>query len=378
MLARAIMFSFFMVGLLVAINSQERRHSYLYPIDTIESEGEGYILTLWQKSSDVTELYFCNSETGVAHKELFSLFSPAGIQVLPGKQAYSFIDNGRVRIKDLAKRSPASLEFNKPIFNISLVHWMNDEAAYCHAQEGRRFGLYMFNREGSVQKLLYDQSHDYLFPSRIDDELFYIRREYKNDQIFHTICAVPFGYDVSYDGNTLCANQEHIISAGTMPIAFLRMVSKKLGFVLVHRSVLDVNEKNVLFHYYTIEKKGKVWRAQQLFSFCVPSFLLDSNNENRLYENMLPLLPHHDGAQIYYGSARRDSQNMQVYCFDLEENRKVRCRSIGNRGQLLFCPRMSTRGLICGGSLVEGAHEFVPEVVSNENEDLKFNLVQLR
>ena len=156
------------------------------------------------------------------------------------------------------------------------------------------------------------------------------------------------------------------------------MQSEDLGFVLVHQDALAVNEKTVLFHYYAIEKKMDTWRVRQLFSFCVPSFLLDAHNENRLYENMLPLLPHHDGTQIYYGSAHRDSQSMQLYSFDLASNRKRRCHAIGNRSQLLFCPRMSTRGLICGGSLVEGSHQFVPEVICNKNEDITFNLVRLR
>ena len=380
---KLLIFSFFVAGSLVAMNPQERRYNYLYPIDTIECEGQECVLTLWQKAKDITELYFCNTTTGVAHKELFSLFSPAGIQLLPSKRAYSFIDNGRIRIKELIKRSPATLAFDKPIFNISRMCWVDDASAYCHAQEGHRFGLYMFNREGCVQRLLYDQSHDYLFPSRAGDRLFYICRMYKNNQMYHAICAVPFEQNVPYDETVLYDNQEFIIQAGTLPIAFLRMQSEDLGFVLVHQGALDANEKTVLFHYYALEKKidtKKVdtWRARQLFSFCVPSFLLDADNENRLYENMLPLLPHHDGTQIYYGSAHRDSQSMQIYCFDMASNCKTRSRVIGNRSQLLFCPRMSPRGLICGGSLVEGSHQFVPEVICNKNEDLKFKLVRLR
>ncbi len=376
---KLLIFPFFMAGALVAMSQQERRYSYLYPIDTIEFEGQESVLTLWQKSRDITELYFCNTATGVAHKELFSLFSPVGIRVLPSARAYSFIDNGRVRIKELIKRSPATVEFDKPLFNISLIHWLDDDTAYCHAQEGHRFGLYIFNREGGVQRLLYDQLHDYLFPSRIGDKLFYIRRSYKNNQAYHAICAVPFEHNVPYDENVYYeTDQELIIQAGALSIAFLRMQSEDQGFVLVHQGALDVNEKTVLFHYYAIERKADMWRARQLFSFCVPSFLLDSNNENRLNENILPLLPYHDGTQIYYGSAQINSSSMQIYCFDVVSKRKRRCHAIGNRSQLLFCPRMSTRGLICGGSLVEGSHKFVPEVICNKNEDLKFNLVRLR
>jgi len=368
-------------SVLMGVHSS-RSYSYLYPVERFTHDGQEYLMSLWQKEKDCVELYLCNTATGVAQKELFSLFNPVGIQLLPSHDAYSFIDNGRVRIKEFIKRSPQSLEFDKPIFNISLVHWIDDTMAYCHAQEGHRFGIYMFDRNGSVQRLLYDASADYLFPSKIGDMLHYIRRTQVNDSMHYEVGVVPFPDKVLCDERVLynLEDQQLILSAGTLPIAFLRMESAQQGFVLVHQNEFDPEvDRTIQFHYYALERRSNGWHARQLFSFCVPSCLLDHTNQNRLYENVLPLLPYHHGANIYYGSMSSDtaSENMQLYCFNMK-NQTIRwCPIAGSRPPLLFSPRACGRGIACGGSIASNVHDFVPSVYVKD-DFVMFNFAWLR
>jgi len=371
-------FLLFFVGHMAAVSQQGqlRPYTYLYPVDTLYIDGQEHTLTLWQKECDTIELYARNNTTGIAHKQLPSSYIPAGIQVLPGRQAYSFIDNGCVRIKECLKRSPATMVFDKPIFNISILHWVTDDIAYCHAQEGHRFGIYMINRSGSVQRLLYNQTCDYLFPSQVDDTLFYICRVMHEGRAHHAIAQVPFTTDVPYDDTIFYAQEEPILQAGSLSIAFLRMQSKNRGFVLVYPNTVEDGVQQVPFQYYMIERTANGWSAQQLFSFAVPSFLLDKSSSNRLYENMLPLLPYHDGDKIYYSSTQMHSSSMQIYCFDSATKCSKRCRAMGSRNELLFSARIVDDALYCGGSLADGTRCYVPDASCRDN-DIVFTFAEL-
>ena len=49
------------------------------------------------------ELLFWNMKTKEIRKGLLSYYTPAGLQVIPNKQAFSFIHDDFIRIKDLNK-----------------------------------------------------------------------------------------------------------------------------------------------------------------------------------------------------------------------------------------------------------------------------------
>jgi len=365
-------------------DSNKGPHSYLYPVGTVEHEGAPLELVLWQTSSSTTELYLWNAQTGNAYKELFGLYTPAGIQVLPSKKAYSFIDNGRVRVKELIKRSPATLCFSRPIYNASVINWINDDIAYCFAQEGHRIGIYLFNREGIVKRVLYDGLRDYLFPSYLENRLFYVRRDFFNGTAHHTLCMIPLepkdlqipdnGHEYGIDTTQ---NQKIIIEVGEESLAFLRMERLDRGFVVMHPRSLDATHKTLQLHYGMIEKNNNQWSLRTLFTFDIPMFLLDSQGTDRLYENILPLLPYHEGDKIYYASAQASSGGMQTYCFDLLLGIKRQCHTVENRGPLLLSPRRCNGKLVCGGILAQGLCNFMPEASIKCDGETAFRLLDI-
>lgn len=348
-------------------------NTYLYPLDVLRYEGKEYILTLWQKEPHRVELYRWDPESRLAYKELCLLFNPAGIAVLPNKESYSFVDNGRIRIKDHYKRSPIAIDFDIPLFNISLVHWLTDEYAYCHAQEGHRFGIYSFFRSGEVRRVRYSQGVDYLFPSVVEDMVYYICRRSKDGHISYAIASAPFS------ATSVDMSEAILIEVGAMPIAFLSMHSPDIGFVIAYQKDVDThNKENAVFHYYMLERDNKrAWKARQLFSFDLPTYLFSTESEHCLYESILPFLPYHIDKTIYYSSAHTHTDYLQFYSFNIQTQAHKKCHVRGNRSPLIFKPYAYHDSIIAGGLVVPNAQQLAPEVVYSLSNYLQFNLVCL-
>ena len=102
---------FFMLLFFGIINSEE----FLYPVASFNNDGQNFIYVIYQKNVHHLELWSVNSETMIATKLLMSNFSPAGVRLLPNQAGFSFIDNGRIRVKYTNKRSPLSFDFEYPI-----------------------------------------------------------------------------------------------------------------------------------------------------------------------------------------------------------------------------------------------------------------------
>ena len=115
---------------------------YVYPVAAASAE---QVYVLYQKSTDHIELWLWNSITKKASKALLSTFSPAGLQLLPDGSSFSFIDNDRIRVKLQGKRQPRAVGFCEPVYDISLIHWINNESFYFSAKEKERFQYFSWH-----------------------------------------------------------------------------------------------------------------------------------------------------------------------------------------------------------------------------------------
>lgn len=337
---------------------------YIYPIGAITYGDSDQILAVWQTDMHSLQLYRWDPVTRYAEKELFSLYVPAGVRVLPGKKAYSFVDQGRVRVKELIKRSPATIDFELPIYNISLIHWIDDQVAYCHAQEGHHFGVYIFDRQGDVYRIAYDRLYDYLFPQLINETFFCIRRSASAAVVQYEICSI----------NRYTKHQQMVIDYGDQPIAFLYMENDSRGYIMTHQVNVSDGQESIPFSYHMIERHNDHWVQRELFAFSIPVFLLDGQSDGALYENILPLLPYHDGRYIYYPNA--EGKAVLWYCYDVVRHVNDVCVNAQKAQQrtLLLSPRKYCDQLLFGGLLQQKKDRSqLPKVEVTENDQLTFD-----
>ena len=309
---------FAFLGCFVSLSAKE----FLYPVGYHPEED--VLFVMYQKTSSHLELWEWDPHTKQAHQLLLSRYSPAGFTLLPNYSGFSFIDNGMLKVKQLLKRSPRTIQYDAPIYNVEQVHWIDEKTCYASGRYQDYFGIFQINWDGCVDPILVQNGIDYQCPQKVDDSLFFIERTKEGYRIAQAYYSATYQEDDFSDRLiSHMKNQppvQEVLSFETTPIAFLHMVSASEGFVLSHPEGVSKNDPSIDFEYHHIFKKNDgCWAQSQLFSFAVPtSFLV---NPNRLYESMLPLLPYICQNQIYYVDSS-ETDFLALYSFDLMRHTK--------------------------------------------------------
>ena len=302
---------------------------FLYPVGYHPEYHSVYVI--YQKSSTHLELWEWDPKTCYAQQLLLSRYSPAGFRLLPDSSGFSFVDNGVLKIKKFLKRSPRRIEFDGPISGVELVQWINSSVCYSSAKYDDYYGIFQIDWDGCVLPVLYHEGSDFLYPQKLDDILFCIER---NEQGDYRICQAPYCVtnqtDFAERMHKYKKNELQQVVVFEKPVAFLHMISPVEGFVLGYKETLSKNDQNISFDYYRLIFDTK-WKRELLFSFSIPTrFLLPGLD--RLYESMLPLLPHISQNDIYFVDSSMFSV-LSIYAFSMKSRKS---RKIAETTEHLF------------------------------------------
>ena len=319
---------------------------YLYPVYVNDSTA----FLIYQKNPYHIELWEYDRGSKQAMQLLLSRCTPAGFQILPDQRGFSFIDNGVIKIKSFLKRSARSLELDAPIYQLELLHWIDERHFYASGRYQDIFGIFQIDYDGTVLPLCLSDEIDSMYPQKIDNILFYIERD---SQWGYSVCKVPYS---PIDGDSFKDRVTHyydqnvvaqkIISFDENPITFLKMVSQTEGFLVGHPPAVSRADREIPFDYYRIRLDADDWHVEKIFSFIIKGELLLLGSPLRLYESLLPLLPRHDGSTIIYTSAIGPIS--YLYQYDLESGISRRL----NDTEHLFPPIAQLAGGIIDDSIV--------------------------
>ncbi len=367
--------------------------AFVYPVASIDNGNT--MLLIYQKSLTHIELWFWNPKTKHVEPGLWSLFNPAGLQLLPNQSGFSFIDNGRIRIKEFCKRSPKSIELDCPLHHISIIHWIDNDMCYLSAKKQDTYAIFQTTTYGTVDCVVESQMADCMYPQKISNQLFYIERS--------TVKAFSFGtpYDhyryciktVPYPAMPTITKQdlddptqreqfikqllteneqtkstfvtgETIVNFDKTPIAFLTMVHHNEGFVVEHPPFIENKNETIVFAYHRIrkDKSFEVWDKERLFSFSIPAQLLITNSTDRLYESLLPLLPQKIGDTIYFvDSAQNNHNSLNVFAYDLTSGKIMQKTFSQGTDEHYFVPCIVGNQLCIGGSLSHAVTSWIDD-----------------
>lgn len=310
---------------------------YLYPV--ANSGSTIYIIN--QRSLDELELWSIDLEDGYSEKILMSCYAPACFKLLPNNKAFSFIDNGRLRIKYFIKRSVKSVEWFYDVSDISLIEWENSDICYFSAKRLNQSCIFFANiKENTLKNIKFSNDSDFLYPQKIDSQLFYIDRKNRISNIVL---------------NNLETGDENIVINCTPSKAaiFLKMLSANNGFYIEHSYSIDCN--HLEFTCFKINLDNYKWKREKIFTFNLPLNLLIGSTEERFYESLLPFLPKYIQDKIYFCSSfdQKNQCNIDIYCFDLVSN-KVTKKTNAFNGQIFCSPLVVKDKVFYGGSTIEG------------------------
>ena len=306
---------------------------YVYPVASFEQLGTLHMLVLKQWSLDDLELYDWNIATGLMSKTLMSMYTPAAVTMLPDASGFSFIDNGRIRIKRFEKRAVKSLDIYDPVYGIELINWLDNQTCYFHAQSDDRYGVYTLTTEEELKPVLKDNSVDYLYPAVVNQTIFFIERVKSKKQLSYKIGTRAF--------DDQDAQPQIIADFGSRVIMLLTMQFVNEGFVIEYVHGAECQ----LFHYHHLIKIDGTWQTHELFTFQVPHEFFAG--PNRIYESILPLVPRDIGQYIYFSSYDESVRRLVLYRFN-KLTKKSECivQSSGN----LFVPVFYGNHGWCGGT----------------------------
>jgi hypothetical protein len=317
---------------------------YLYPLAVIEhGDGSAMVYVMHQISQTQTSLLLWNPQTKETFRGLSSVFSPAGFTLLPQKNGFSFIDEGRIRIKYFEKRSPRAIDLYEPLSSVTLVHWIDEENLYLSAKKDGRYGLFQVSIQGDVVAIFADQDYDYLYPCKVDDRLFFVRRSVGGHECEIMSCHYPVLHlNISSFNDTVSAEErmhdliedEHHISAceprenihadsvvecGQQSVLFLNMLSTAEGFYL---EPVKAREE-IIFYVCRILCEQNVWKREVLFDFVLPcSLIMHQFSSESLYESLLPFIPRIVRNKIYFSHYEAANDTINLWCFDLKMRQK--------------------------------------------------------
>jgi len=369
-------------------------YEFLYPVAYTQQNDLIKVYVLYQKSITHLELWVWDPQTKVATKGLLSSYTPAGLRILPSDKGFSFIDEGRIRIKEFHKRSPRVIDIYESLYDINEIEWCNNDTFYFSAKKNDTFCVFQMSIDGLLECLVGDSQYDCMYPQVIRDQLFYIERQIKDElfkrehisyKIFKTTYTKPKLFEQKSkslpeqlrkaflefdDGDIHCDNastleKECLADFKKSPISFLRMISDKEGFFLAHPSEVERQDKLLTFDCYFIKKSEKTWNHENIFSFSIPTELLLDVLDARLYESILPLLPKYYNGSIYYVDYYPvKNGNLNIFRYDIALD-IIEQKSFGQHGQLSFSPLFIDNKIFYGGCTHESG-QHCPSMWINE------------
>lgn len=356
------------VVILFLINTVFCFEEFLYPVGTLIHEDQHKFCVVHQKGCHL-ELWFWNPTDQAAIKGLLSTFTPAGIKVVPNQKGFSFIDNDRLRIKMVDKRSPKSVDLFGP-YDLTTVNWIDQHSFYFSAKERQHSNLFYATDAGDLVRLTVSNSVDYLYPQKIQNKLFFIEKqeeqyaiktiEYPETEIEQYLEKLRVDdildtQHASYKAILPIEQAQTITHFEHKTIAFLQMHSEKLGFFIEHPELVNKQDETMLFGYYMLFHEAGSWSTKKLFDFSIPLyFLLPMRGKIRLYESILPLLPWYDHAteQVYFVDYDIKMDGLNVFVYTITDSLITQKTNLEFYGQSYFVPRLIDGRLFCGGTVV--------------------------
>lgn len=339
---------------------------FVYPV--AEFDNGNQIAVIHQKTLQDIDVWFINQKQQTVQKGLSSFLRPANLRILPSGKGFSFIDQGYIKIKYFEKRSAKTLEIYEPISLFSSVNWIDEHTFYFTARQGDFYHLFCCDDEANNVQRLSCEPVDFLYPQKINDIFFCIKRTIEGQ---FKIVQQPW--------NPISFNQYQILpetiitSESAVPLCFLHMVSDNEGFYLQAPLTRKYNKADLYDFtcFHLVKNEGK-WKTEELFSFQIPLKYLQG--DSRLYESIQPFLPKYDVANyVYFSTYNSNVESFELFTFHIptKKNLEIQNDTFKKNPYQFFATSIFNTKMY-GGIIIEDA-----EIIDFTQKNLLINLLSI-
>lgn len=259
----------------------------IYPITT---DGQK-IYSIYQKKNQQREIWAFDLHQNEAHKSLFSNYAPSAVKLLPNLAGFSFIHEGQLRVKYFHKRSPKTVEFNQSLNDFHSVEWLDPQQCFFSARRLHK-NLIMIGEinQAEVHVIMEDCFGDALFPQKIVDNLYYVRRVNDRHSVIKTKFLNPFASEDAQVVLDFLQDDDDLLlfDAGTCKISGFKMVNQNCGYLVMMHDNLSGGFVKFSYHKICYNQTraipdpvlAKNWQKKHLFDYVLDKkILLDQANQ---------------------------------------------------------------------------------------------------
>ncbi len=270
----------------------------IYPI---ASDGQKIYL-IYQKKPNQKEIWAFDLQQNESFKSLFATCTPSAIKLLPDLVGFSFIQDGQLRVKYFHKRSPKRVAFNLSLKDFHSVEWLDVQQCYFSARRLHK-NLIMIGEinQAEIHVIMEDCFGDALFPQKIDENLYYVRKVNDRHSIIKTKFLNPFVNEDEQVLDFLPDDDDLLLfDAGFNKILGFKMIDQNCGYLVIMPE--NLSDEFIKFSYHKIcynsnrafadPVLAKNWHEKHLFDFVLNKNIL-ANNSNHLDQIVEIFWPEH-------------------------------------------------------------------------------------
>jgi hypothetical protein len=257
----------------------------IYPI---ASDGQK-IYAFYQKKNQQREIWAFDLQQKEAYKSLFSNYVPCAVKLLPNLAGFSFIYEDHLRVKYFHKRSPKTVAFNKSLNDLHSVEWLDDRQCFFSARRLHK-NLIMIGEinQAEVHVIMEDCFGDALFPQKIVDDLYYVRRVNDHHSVIKTKFLNPFESEDDQIVLDFLQDEDDLLlfDAGSCNISGFKMVDQNCGYLVIMHDNLSGGLIKFSYHKICYNQTravpdpvlAKNWQKKHLFDYVLDKKILSDNS----------------------------------------------------------------------------------------------------
>lgn len=250
------------------------------PLTPPDEQGDCFIV----RYENQQKLFRWNIHTRVMTPALPPFINPTMIRFIPHTKAFSFLDDGILKIQLPHQRSARIIDIDFPLRDIVDIEWLDDKQYLLNAYCMNHFGIFYGDIEGRIMPILVDKKADFILARRIGNDLFCIRRTEHGQHLIRLPYVQP-AYEVDYsrDDDYLSGHYmgwydqaeqkiawQELVSCGQLPIIDLSVMSDGLLITFF------TNKDDELLHFSCkkITSINGTWRVpEEMFTFTIAHHL---------------------------------------------------------------------------------------------------------
>jgi len=341
-------------------------YQYVYPVASIDDSS---LLLMHQKSLYEVDLLQWDIETKDARKVLWSIYMPSSVSLLPEKNGFSFIDQGRIRIKYFNKRSPQTVNIYETVTTFDSVVWIDNETFYFTAEDPHFHNVFCceLNKNiASISRLTFEVETDFLYPQKVDGELFCIKRDQEGE---FSVVKLPwkeraFENYKETKGESLVESDKHC--------CFLHMESAQKGYFISYSPCK--NRENNTYTFWCNELQQDYngnWSYKEIFSFNIQEEYITGRSGFRMYESVKPLLPRYEKCGIFFSHFDSYKKQFILKKYNRTTEQVEFVPALHKKSTPLFAPVFCKGEMYCG-MMLKGARSFLDDHCNDG--DFQFDL----